>query len=937
MSHPLSSQFYSAPRQVYLQMREAATQLEPQAAAADQGLVREPAAREQAPAHAAPVDDRAQREQLLQLRARHGMGGAAAAPREEPPHHLDVTDEKISEAATQILAELRLDQDKLPQILASLKAYIQQESLLEAQGMERLQKRRAYTASQEGLPQGAKEKVEAVGARLAATIVSSKKREKILEAREQTVVERTNPAEIDHLYQQCLKELKAITRFKSKFEEILGNAKLSQEDRALLTYRVTHSKNSETPLLIECDRIVMGYSVYDLLRSIQTVEIIQKDTRTSNPQDYNGELRFLLTIEQTQKVSEHLDQLGLWFDDFGSIVGELLTNKPEEASRYYGTAVKPLSEVKKSPLSMTQRAIQILELEPRGCIVLMNQMTIDLNDHPEKDHVKAMFEGFYRAEGMKSANGLDKTFMIESPYQSNLSVAQVKKICPHLNKQLVLQRQAFNFFGVGSWQAVQDAIPIYEMGVNDLFNQYKAGLSSQLLVHLKVSPVDIGALNNQILVATDVLQAEALSKRICQEEILKRTGIILRARGVLFEPNQAQMQALYQGVSLTIRVNGGYQLKNIPQLFKALRGSPVVQKLVRENRDYEAILTVLQREFDRRFSTYHTLVEEGFYGKKPTRESLEIFERIVAKVVYLDQFQLHESNVQNGLNAIIGICDHELQNCAVGFCGRMQSVLCALDSGSTGATLEDAIVKLYTDAGAESLQKVIGHNSQSSHFGADQEQAYVFLGKRSSSPPQNFTSLNQYAQQAIKDALTKVSSFTVYETAYRWFSDKFWELNKEAKYDEIYALLRELGFEGSQEDIDSKYRVFEDVNRHFQYAFFQQELPEKLTSFLIKKGYLFIKERAGMEPYFRKERETIRAEVLPARPAAPAMAAAYARPPLGGAALAQAYVPRPAAGAAAPRTPAAAEPRAPNDERVFGYGTVSGYEHDVPSVNHTSG
>ena len=927
MSHLLSNQFYSALRKVWLEMQQAATELEPPAAAANQDLVREPAAREQAPAHAAPVDDRAQRDQLFQLRERHGMGGAAAAaPREEAPHHLDATDEKISEAANQILAELRLDQDKLPQILASLKAYIEHESLLEATGVDRIQKRRAYTASHEGLPEGVKEKVEAAGSRFAASIVLSKKREKILEAREQTVFEGMNPASIDHLYQQCLKELKAIRCFKSKFEEILGNAKLSEEDRGLLTYRVTHSKNSEKPLLIQCDRIMMGYSVYDLLRS---QNVIPLDQRTGKPLDYDGQLIFALSIDEIKNVTEHVEQLSLWFEDFGSIVGELLTSNPDEASSYYGTAVKPLSEVKKSPLSMTPRAIQILVREPRGCIVLMNQMTIDLNGHPEKDHVKAIFEGFYRLEDMKSANGLPKTFMIDSPYLSNLNLEQLKKICPHLNKQLVLQRRAFVFFDVDSWQKVQDAIPIYGMDVNQLYNQYKAGLSTQLLTHLKLSSTDIGAVNDQFLAATDVLQAEALSKRICQEEILKRTGITLRARGALFEPNQAQMGALYQAQPLTITVTGGHQLKNIPQLFRALRGSAAVQKLLRENRDYETVLTILEREFERRFVSYHTLPEEGFYGKKLTRNSLDIFEKIVCKIVYMNEYQLRESNVKDGLNAIIGICDQELQNCAEGFCGRIQSVLLALDSNASGATLEDAIVKLYTDAGAASFEKVIRGNSQSSHFGVAQEQAYVFLGKRSSNPPQRFASLHQYAQQAIKDALTQVSSFAVYETAYKWFSDKFWELNKEAKYEEIYALLRELGFEGIKEEIDSKYRVFKDVNRPFQYAFFQQELPEKLTSFLIKNRYLFVKERVGMEPYFRQDQETILAERLPVARAAPAMAAAYARPPVVGPALTQAYAPRPAAAAAARR--------APNDERVFGYGTASGYEHDVPSVNHTSG
>lgn len=791
----------------------------------------------------------------------------------------------------------------LKNFLACLfKACVEKESMLGASAQEVLQKRRSYQAAKDHVLQFCQKqgialptqndepviitRLEFFAREQAARTLLEKQKELILNARPIELVQATPTQEISPLYQKCAKELKEIRTFEHQLTELLEKAKIPEDIQRDFAFEVLHSKNERAPLRIRVTTIPMGFSIFELLLSLDIVQ-----------GDYQAEEEFLISQEALTKLSDHIEQILLWYEDFGMVFGELLTQDSSAAHQFYHIAYKPMREVIANPLHMSARAKSLLRSFESSCIILFNQIGINLTTHPQRDFFKRLIQDFYAVENMIGANGKPKEFMHQAPYLSILNTRQVQQICPHLNKQLAMQRLAFDFFGVSSWDAVLPLLKDFGLSSElEIFKQNKSGLLQLICSHLvpiglkqhRSTAQQMEEILTSVYSCSSVLAIETISKRLCTKMLNERTGVTLKSQKPSLQISQEQKLALYRGGAPLIQLDPGVPVKNVVILFSVLDQSPLMQTCLASTPDFRDSIVFLKEEFTRRFHTYPTLQEEGFYGKKVFREAVDYFEDFVARIAYAHELGLTQKNIEEALHALVGICNADLRNCSEGFAGRIQSLLIALNTLDGNESLENAISSGFCTKAQEIFYQLAG--AQSSHDVKHLRMALKFLGDKIDLPCIPYDHLSPFAKQIVGRVLSELSPMIVYETAYTWIINRFWELNRECEHEKIYQLLADLGFGEDRELLDKLFRVYQSADNNWQYAFFQQALPEKLARYLVAHKYLFIKENPCSDLMFQHDDQPAQRVVLPALLPQPAAPAPFYRPPAPAAAAARPQV-----------------------------------------------
>ena len=163
-------------------------------------------------------------------------------------------------------------------------------------------------------------------------------------------------------------------------------------------------------------------------------------------------------------------------------------------------------------------------------------------------------------------------------------------------------------------------------------------------------------------------------------------------------------------------------------------------------------------------------------------------------------------------------------------------------------SLENELEDVYEQFRAISFQKALetaqGDGSESSMgirqvgldlekiFGSNPQHRRMELGQVHTLDSLNFDVKSKRAMFKFAEEFNPVS---VYHHMRSHLGERFWQLNDEGDDEGMYTFLQGLGFEGSREELDEKYRVNGKVENRWQYAFFQQDLPVKLVPLLFAK------------------------------------------------------------------------------------------------------
>jgi hypothetical protein len=546
---------------------------------------------------------------------------------------------------------------------------------------------------------------------------------------------------------------------------------------------------------------------------------------------------------------------------------------------------------------MTERVRARLPEFRESYILLFNQIGLDLTRHPERDLYKSLFENYYRLENMKGSNGLDKKFMEADPYASILNVAQIKQICPHLNKQLVMQRLALDFTSVRTFSEASTTLRGFGIPSDlDLFKQNKVGYIQEMCFaltnpslkpHIKkkgaelsredlLTGREIEKYHHDVLHISQVLDAtvsipdlEQKSVQLCQSLLTQCTGICLKAADPAFRASKAQIASLYRGLELC-QYNGGMRLKNIRNLLRTFREHPLVQEQFRQNPQFCQSLDFLEEDIIRRLNSYYQMPDQGFYGKQMLNTALEYLEQYVSSVVYSHESNVTAHQLNQSLIVLVARCDAELRNCNEGFAGRIQDILLGLTTYGSNDSIASVIRERLSTSVKETFDRIALREAQSSHIVGDKVDALKFIGEDHPRPIKAYDELGPNAKTMIDQALSTTDPFTVYGLAYDWVTDQFWHLNQDAEDEKIYQLLESLGFGRDHAVLDAQFRVNKDATNRWQYAFFQQALPLYLINYLIRSELLFIKESATDDIYFQRQgAHPLRLTPAPLAPMAP--------------------------------------------------------------------
>lgn len=728
----------------------------------------------------------------------------------------------------------------------------------------------------------------------AAVAIEAQKRQLVLTARPGINLAGMAPAAFKQLYDACLLETTTVRKVQAKILELINNAQLPQAERDrynVLALRFTNSEAVRYQLSIEGGDVLMGYSLYDLLLS---AGVIQRGTL------YEGAKVFNLTQANLTSLDEYLTELLKWKDDFTQIIGDLLA--VDDPSEYVTTGQKLQPEMAANPINMGRTAVAQLRAMPRNSVcVLLNQVSLNITNHPKRDFIKAKLEGFYALENMIGANGLPKRFLDLDPYRTNINPRQLQQICPRLNRLLKFQQLMHEFTGqVSLDDGIKELMAIdeetgqpvygytnelevmrdYKRGV--LFETYRSILGDRT-PHNTMNFLG-GSLQQVISNAPNSIDLlETRSKDLCEGLLRDHTGVHFKRQEAGFVPTPQQIRALYNHTTnnpngtqtvtnemMTV-YTGDVRHKNMVRLFATLKNAPAIRAKFAESPNYEQQLNELQTVLVRRLHAYSGLDRHnGHYSQQTVDRAVEHFEHYVANIVYIDQSQVSEASIERSLVELFGNDWADVGGrCATGLDGRILALLTALTT-NVGADLHSNLVQFQReclDGAFNDALRRHGHG-ESSMMSQGRAEASEFLGITPSQQQRTYATLSYNAKRVVDQFFAaRYTPVAVYHKARTFFGDAFWQLNEEQtdeNNEQVYNLLESLGFPGSHDELDRLYRVNGDPEKGWQYAYFQQDLPKYLVSYLVKEKFLIVKEGDERNILFQVEgQERYEVEVEP--------------------------------------------------------------------------
>lgn len=704
---------------------------------------------------------------------------------------------------------------------------------------------------------------------LAKVHVMKQKKELIQASRPGINLEGKSAAEIEQLHSTCFNERVMATRVMEKISSLIKNAQLpSEQERTFNVVSLEHARSEEPRFDLKIqNNMMMGYSVWELL-CVAGVRSRNDLFQVDNPnlQSYR------LTNEELAKVDEALTEVLKWNEDFTQIMADLLGDEPE---KYITTGQKKMGEVIDNPLHMSPNAIAQLRRLPRdSTCMLLNQVSLNLTQHPKRDFIKRKIEEFYALENMVAANGMPKRFLDLDPYRTVINYHQLRQICPRLNRLLKFQQAVKNFLGTPSLEdginmlrsgefGIENELDVLKMYNRDILNEMYRSILGRNTPGNQLDQLDFQLSARMINGPAAIDSLEQRSKELCEELLTTRTGVFFKAPEQPFEPTPQQISALYDG-NMMITYQGNQRHKNMAQLFARLKRAPEIVTILREHPEYAGQLNELQAVLIDRLNKYHGLDRSNsHYSQQTVDRAVGYIEQYVAKIVYRNQSNVSPQSIEASLMALFANDWADVRGrCATGLDGRIQNLVLQL-SATVGSDLQSNIDQYKKECMEGAFTAFVsgqGYYGETSMLPQYRTKAEQFLGLQPNNQRLEYNRLEGNVKAIVDIFLhgrttpngTFQPLFTpvmVYHKARQFFCDTFWRLNKERNEGEaeeidnkIYDLFTSLGFPGTHKELDAKYRVNGDPEKGWQYAFFQQDLPKYLVPFLAREKYLIVKE-----------------------------------------------------------------------------------------------
>ena len=660
---------------------------------------------------------------------------------------------------------------------------------------------------------------------------------------------------LDQAYMQYQSDKQLANSVTSKLEKLIDLADIPTQFKPQYNLSIIYLHDDDDPdgcfaINVAGQNYALGYGIFDLLYSLG-IHIFRND-------DYGGQTVFPLARAQLIKLNQHIEELNKWYDDFLCIVGDLLGHDDIEAgdmsAQFVSVGKKSVSEILDNPIHLSTHCQELIAtLAHQQPCLLFNTLSINLANHSDRDFLKQKIEAIYAEESIIGANQQLKKF-IRGTFSTNLNMAQLRVISPHLNKLLKLQQLLTDVTNTESLGKAVQAYKALDLGDNEIdpFKSFKTSLIYEIYQEIKGS--DLQAFQTIERALQNVSSISLLESRAHEE-----CESILRTHSVCCFPKSKSRPAIDDGKIIAVygihdrnTTYAGNQFhRNIAALCLTLQNTPAYQRYKVDNPDIDESLTILKNNLLDRLNRYAAMNSNSANSRYMLDEAIEYFETLVTLLFHSDEYRLTPSSINHSLNNLAGIADSGLEGCNQGLSGRIQSLLMPLVA-TTANQIKDSVIQFQKSGIAASLAETIGHYNESSMSARCLDEVNNFLGLAvvpGLNPNITFDSLSRISKRTISHLLHKFfTPVALYRHVYQFLSDEFWRLNHEQNDDKIYQLLHLLGFATEQTTsyvdhdyrrvVDRKYRVRGNALNRWQYAFFQQDLPKHLVSFLVKEKYI---------------------------------------------------------------------------------------------------
>jgi hypothetical protein len=709
-------------------------------------------------------------------------------------------------------------------------------------------------------------------------------------------------AKIESLYSECLKKDNKLKNLQRDLNKLVDRANL-KELKSLYGINIEFTGKAGAPFQISSSHlgnVGMGYSIFSFLCDASIIP---------DGQEWNGEQTFTLTEDELNKLSAYLTKLDTWFDDFSKNVTGLLC--VENVEEYVTAGQKQVYEILASAKRCTAEGRKVLSYSQANTpCLLLAQVGLNLESHPEREFIKEKLTKIYRQEEMKSLDGKYKQFVVGT-YQTNLSAENVKQITPRLNKLLQFQRYLMEKSGQKSFKTaiehfqqkrqtefemlkeyyVEKAIEAFGLFVTDP-SSIRTQLKSQF-TRIEAD-LNITSENFQTLDVSQIRSVDSLDK--AYEEfgkafLVRRTAPHFKKQAPGYAPSQEDIIKLYGTRRKRDYGDTKGVFGDLKQLFDSLKKSEAVKAVLEETPQIEAKLDGLRGALEDRLTTKYPLLKEHGWpsSKKLIRDAIDSLEIYVASVVNQRASRVSAESIKTSLAQIVGLDIKDLKDgCDEGLNGRILSLSIALSNNMADGIKAFMIQKQKELLGTACHEFVNGSDSyetsNSSHAPTYLVELTNYLGIdiRKDETQKTYETLSTQAKQMLQLFLKQYTPKHIYDTAKGFFEHSLWvktlETNNEANRQDMYETLKELGFSQDEEELDKKYRIQGNAEEDWQYAFIKEDLPKYLPRYLIEKGLLVTMGDDAREGYLYWQTIGPLKSIDTAPPRAAPRAAAYVPP-----------------------------------------------------------
>jgi hypothetical protein len=670
------------------------------------------------------------------------------------------------------------------------------------------------------------------------------------------------------------------------FNDLLKRAKLPAQLKE--SYQIVVTSDTQGFHIRGADALntSMGYSLFWLLLDAKVLD---------GNAIWDGEQTFTLTEEQIHKLQTHMKKLDAWANTYMQVMGDVLIASGDAPTDDFATlGAKSENETWSSAGKITEKGKRELGwlIGNQWCLLLA-QMGLRLDLHPQRDALKAVIEWVYATEGMMAANGRPKTF-VDGTYITVNSQPQLAKIMPWLHRLVRLQRALIGPTTTTSLYAACGVRELSEL-IRILREDYKkriiGGLTqvvsqplrreieeqverdlatTQALSALRppvhaaagAAPVAVARQEGQLDPTVSRMQRLLLAAQHLDDSAAKVQQAVMAQyaapkfqQGVApFTPTPAQITELYGSNALRAYGPVAGVFRDLTRLFTTLVNTPAVQAYQEKEPNIGNLIMQLCRALEERIAQrYNTLPEDAWpSSRKRMREAIGAFEVIVASIKYQDQSRVSPASVETALTALLSLVTdlHELQRgCDEGLEGRILSILLAL-TPDTVASARSHLAQKIKEALEQAATK---HTNQDPYRAINSSHVPVYLGEL-----QQYTGVSTVAAgpaaRTRHDQLTgpareifaiflgTFDAGTITQIAREFMMSELRLLAAEpvtVETDErMYTCLEAFGFGANRDELNERYRVKGSAEEPWQVAMLELDLLRVLPAYLASQGLI---------------------------------------------------------------------------------------------------